>query len=85
MKYTVYILHSEARDKYYIGFTGEILSERIRKHNTNHKGFTGSTGDWKIVFSESYDEKEAAMKREKELKSWKSRIRIEKLIHSIPF
>ena len=56
------------------------MEERIRKHNTNHKGFTGGVGDWELKHSEEYSTKEDALKREKEIKSWKSRKLIEKLI-----
>ena len=78
--YTVYILHSTTRSKYYIGFTGEELEERLRKHNSNHKGFTGSVSDWKIVYNESFAEKKKAIEKEQQIKKWKSRKAIEKLI-----
>ncbi len=80
--WTFYILYSRSRDRFYIGSTGDGLSERIRRHNTNHKGFTGGTGDWKIVYDELFQSKEAAHKRELQVKSWKSRKLIEKLIGS---
>ncbi len=32
MPYTVYILHSLAKDKFYIGYTAN-LTERITRHN----------------------------------------------------
>ena len=75
-----YILYSSFKDCYYIGFTGETLEERLRKHNTNHKGFTGGAGDWKIKYFECYSTKEDAYKREQQVKQWKSRKLIEKLI-----
>ena len=80
--WTVYILYSVLRDRYYVGYTGDLIEERIRKHNTNHKGFTGKAGDWLLVYSERYDLKELAASREREIKSWKSRKLIEKLIGS---
>ena len=80
MKFYVYILYTPLKNKYYIGFTGDLLSERIRKHNSNHKGFTGNIGDWELVYQEEFKTKSEAMKREKEIKSWKSRKIIEKLI-----
>ena len=80
MLYTVYILYSTVKDKYYIGFTGDDINERLRKHNSNHKGFTGSVADWKLMFSEVYYSKQEAMQREKQIKNWKSRTMIEKLI-----
>ncbi|MBL7928650.1 MAG: GIY-YIG nuclease family protein [Bacteroidia bacterium] len=75
-----YILFSKAKDRYYIGYTTDILAERIRRHNANHKGFTGKTSDWELVYSESYSDNLRAHTREREVKRWKSRKMIEKLI-----
>ena len=80
MKYYFYILFSDSLNKYYIGFTSNI-SERIRKHNSKHKGFTGQTNDWKLVYSETYDSKELAYARERQVKKWKNRNRIIELIN----
>ena len=80
MPFYTYILYSTFLDKYYIGFTGDNLVERLRKHNSNHAGFTGGYGDWKLVFSEGFGNKLSAIKREKEIKGWKSRKKIENLI-----
>ncbi|SOD20434.1 GIY-YIG nuclease family protein [Pedobacter xixiisoli] len=79
--FTTYILYSASRNKYYIGSTSDLV-KRLAKHNTNHKGFTGKTGDRKIVYAETFELKEQASKREKQIKSWKSRTAIEKLISS---
>ena len=81
--YHFYILYSSLADKYYIGHTGDILAERLRKHNSNHKGFTGSTPDWKIAYTETFPTKEAALHREREVKKWKSRKLVEKLIGTV--
>ena len=78
--YIVYILYSINKDRYYIGFTGDEIQERLRKHNSNHKGFTGKVADWRIVYTESFIQKNEAMKRELQIKKWKSRKLIEKLI-----
>ena len=76
----VYILYSLVTNKYYVRFTGDELQERIRKHNSNHKGFTGGKGDWVLKDFESYSTKAEAMEREKQIKGWKSRKLIEILI-----
>ena len=81
--FTVYILYSQNINKYYIGFTGDQVEVRLQKHLSEHRGFTGKQKDWQIVYSEYFQEKSEAMKREKEIKNWKSRIKIEKLIGSI--
>jgi putative endonuclease len=80
LKYLIYILFSTRRNKYYIGYTGDELQERLRRHNTNHKGFTGGIGDWSIVHIESYESESDARKRELQIKKWKSRVMIERLI-----
>ncbi len=50
----VYILFSNLKKQYYIGFTGDDLGERLRKHNSNHKGFTGGALDWKIGYPSAW-------------------------------
>jgi putative endonuclease len=75
-----YILFSSTLNKYYIGHTGDDLQERLRKHNTNHAGFTGGYGDWLVVYAEQFETKALAYAREREIKNWKSRKRIERLI-----
>ena len=77
-----YILYSKSLDKYYLGHTSEPLEERLRKHLSNHSGFTSKAKDWEIVYSEKFDDKSSAYKRELEVKKWKSKTRIEKLISS---
>ena len=76
-----YILYSPSKNKYYIGSCQDI-EDRIRKHNTNHSGFTGKTGDWTLKWKEPHQDKIAALKREKQIKNWKSRVMIEKLIEA---
>ena len=80
MNYHTYILFSKKLDKYYIGHTCMALEERLKKHNTNHKGFTGRTKDWEVVYFETFDTKKAAYAREREMKSKKSRKYIEQLV-----
>jgi len=77
-----YILYSKNIDKFYVGATCDSLESRLRKHNSNHKGFTGKVCDWSIVYVEVFDTKEKAFLREKEVKTWKSRKKIEKLIQN---
>ena len=78
--YTVYIIYSPSLDRYYIGFTQDI-TDRLRRHNSKSKGFTNRANDWIIVHVESFNQKNEAMRREKEIKGWKSKKLIEKLIH----
>jgi len=79
MDFYLYILYSFQIDKYYIGHTHNLL-ERLRKHNSKHSGFTGITNDWQIVYKENFTSKNEAYARERQVKKWKNRQRIEKLI-----
>ena len=79
MDFAVYILFSESKNRFYIGFTSN-LEERLIRHNQKSKGFTGNVNDWKVVYTEKYQTKELAQKREFQIKSWKSRIKIQELI-----
>ncbi len=78
--YTVYILYSTVLNKFYVGSTSDSLEERLRRHLSNHSGFTSRAKDWQCVFSERYSQKEDAQKRGKEIKGWKSANRIRVLI-----
>ncbi len=79
--FNVYILYSEKLDKFYIGFTGDDMNIRLSKHLANHSGFTNKAKDWVIVFTELFNTKQEAMLREKQLKNWKSKKRIQDLIN----
>ncbi|NIF06966.1 GIY-YIG nuclease family protein [Chryseobacterium sp. Tr-659] len=77
-----YILYSKFLDKYYIGHSSEALQERLRRHLSNHKGFTSKAKDWDIVYFETFKTKSEAYKREQEIKAWKSKTKIQKLINN---
>jgi len=76
----VYILYSCFLDQYYVGSTEDILEERLRRHLTNHNGFTSKAKDWLIVYSEQYQNIQEARQREVQIKSWKSKKMIQKLV-----
>jgi putative endonuclease len=63
-----------------MGYTGDTMQEHLRKHNSNNAGFNWKTGDWKIVYTELYHSKEEAYRIERQVKSWKSRIKIGELV-----
>ncbi len=75
-----YILYSESLDKYYIGHSCEDLQERLRKHLSDHKGFTAKVKDWRLVYTEEFNSKADAYHREREIKAWKSKVKIQKFI-----
>ena len=80
MWYT-YIIYSEKLDRYYIGYT-DNLSWRLERHNQGWGRFTKGGIPWKLVYFKKYQTKQEALKREREIKSKKSRKYIENLILS---
>jgi putative endonuclease len=80
--YFVYILYSTASEKYYTGSTDDLFG-RLKHHNGGHTPSTRSgSPNWKIVYTETFQERSEALKREKEIKNKKSKKYIEWLINS---
>lgn len=80
--YFVYILESVCNRKYYIGYTGNIQN-RIKAHNTGKVKSTKSARPWKVIFTEECQTQGDAIRRESQIKSWKSRKAIENLIMAL--
>jgi len=73
MLYTVYVLYSKKYDKIYIGYTCNLI-KRFHSHNKlGVKGYTVRYRPWEVVYTETFNSKNKAMKREKELKSSRGR------------
>ena len=67
--FIVYVLYSASHEKIYIGFTSN-LEQRLLSHNElGKKGWTIKFRPWQLVFSEKFETRQEAMKREKELKT----------------
>lgn len=79
MKYYLYILKSKTSDKYYTGIS-EDVERRLEFHNTREKGFTSRYRPWKVVFKKEFENKTEAIRAERNVKRWKSKVMIEKLI-----
>jgi putative endonuclease len=77
--YYCYIIYSPSKDRYYIG-SYENIPERLRRHNTNHKEFTGGQDDWTLRWSQSFNSKQEELNRKRQIKGWKSRKMIERVI-----
>jgi len=76
----VYALYSVKYDRIYVGFTSN-LEQRIKTHNAPlNRRYTGKYQPWILIHTEQFDEKISAMKREKELKSFRGREFIRSLI-----
>jgi putative endonuclease len=81
MIYYVYILHSQTKDRYYIGYSNNP-EERLTEHNLGATPSTRPGRPWILVYTEAAPDKSSAIKREMEIKRMKSKIYIKKLIGS---
>jgi putative endonuclease len=79
MKYFIYIIYSQSNDKYYTGYT-QNLEERLFEHNAGATPSTRPGIPWILVYSEEFDHKTSAIKRELAIKKMKSKKYIKSLI-----
>jgi putative endonuclease len=77
----VYILYSPSKDKYYVGYTGQ-LSDRFERHQQGRSKSTKPGRPWLIAYLEAFDNATAAYQRETEIKKKKSRAYIQQLVNS---
>jgi len=75
----VYILRSKINGKFYIG-SCRNLEERVKRHNSGRCVYTKKYLPWELEYFEEYSTKKDAVRRERYLKSLKSRKIIKKII-----
>jgi len=81
MEFVVYILYSKEHNKYYIGYTSNLI-ERYKSHNyLATKGFTIKYRPWKVIYVDFFNNKTEAIRREKFLKSGKGREFLKKEVY----
>ncbi len=71
--FTVYVLKSEKNGKRYVGYSGKDAAVRLREHNTGSNTYTKQNKPFVLLYTEQYEEKTEAMKRERFLKSGQGR------------
>ena len=81
MSYSIYIIQSLKDGSYYVGFSTKPQL-RLQRHNEGWTKSTKSKVPWKLVYTETYQSKTDAIKREKQIKSWKSHKGINRLVFS---
>ena len=79
--YYVYIIKSKFKERYYTGSSNNHLV-RLKSHNSGKVKSTKAYRPWKIIYLETFEHKSEALKREKQVKSYKSGNAFKKLIAS---
>jgi putative endonuclease len=82
--FTSYVIYNKIRDKIYIGYTADLI-KRLKRHNKKLPSKTASftsknNGSWGLIYNEDFSTRKEAIRREKELKSFKGREFIRSLI-----
>ncbi|MBP9817750.1 GIY-YIG nuclease family protein [Candidatus Shapirobacteria bacterium] len=77
------MLQSLNTGKYYIGFT-ENIQRRFLEHQSGNSVFDRTYGPFSLVLTEKYSDKKLAMKREKQIKSYKGGNSFKVLIGGVP-
>ena len=74
--YFVYMLKSLKDEKFYTGHTSD-LKKRLKQHNSGMVRSTKARRPFEIVYWESCGTRRDAMKRERQLKSFRRDVKIE--------
>jgi putative endonuclease len=65
----VYVLRSLKNGKQYVGLTSKNPEERLRQHHSGSSQWSRQNGPLELIHKEEFEEKKAAQRREKFLKS----------------
>ena len=83
MTYFVYSIYNVDNDKIYIGQTNDLENRLLMHNNKIFKGYTSRfSGKWKLFYKETTPDRLSALKREKQLKSYRGRMFLKGIIYS---
>jgi putative endonuclease len=75
--YSIYILASKRNGTLYTGFTGDLVKRVFEHKNNLVEGFTKKYNVHMLVYYETGGDYEGALQREKQIKEWKRKWKIE--------
>ena len=78
--FVVYVIESSEGYRY-TGFTTDI-EKRLNQHNHGISFWTKRGTNWKVIYTETFQDKKEALKRERWLKSGKGRQFLKTLLSS---
>ena len=68
-KYYVYVLYSKEHDRYYTGSSADPQKRVLSHNDPRNKGWTSRYAPWELIYTQKFDNKTDALKKEKWLKS----------------
>lgn len=79
--YAVYSIYNYKHNKIYIGQTEDLPSRLLMHNNHTFKGYTSQfDGKWELIYKEEVKNRVGALKREKQLKSYRGREYVKQFI-----
>jgi len=75
--YYIYILANIRNGTLYTGWTNDLVRRVYEHKNDFVKGFTKKYGVHKLIYFEQCDDYDAALQREKQIKEWKRKWKLE--------
>ena len=78
--FILYVLYSPSANKFYVGYTSYLESRLLSHNQLGIKDWTKRYRPWELMYTESYQTKSSALKREKELKTGVGREFIQKML-----
>lgn len=79
MIYFTYVLQSQKNSRYYIGHCAN-LTERLNKHNHGSVQSTKQNRPWKLVYTEEFQTRAEAYRRELAIKRYKGGIQFKAML-----
>jgi putative endonuclease len=79
--FTVYVLYSQKFDQIYIGSTSDLPNRFLSHNELATKGHTIKYRPWVIAYTETFEIKSEALKREAQLKTANGRAFVWSIIH----
>jgi len=80
----IYILASKKNGTLYVGVTSDIIKRIYEHKNSLTEGFTNKYGVKDLVYYEIYDDAENAIKREKQIKTFRRNWKIDLIVKDNP-
>ncbi|MEK7215540.1 MAG: GIY-YIG nuclease family protein, partial [Chloroflexota bacterium] len=82
-RFFVYVLQSQTSGRFYVGHASN-LEKRLQYHNSGRAPSTRRRGPWKLLGAEEFSSKAEAIRRERQIKSWKSHRYVASLLGKAP-
>jgi putative endonuclease len=77
--YTVYVLHSLSTGLLNVGQTAD-LTRRVEQHLRGESFWTKRCKDWEVIYTEFFESRGEAMRRERYLKTGKGKEELKRLL-----